>query len=179
MITTWTNMDNAERCAAIRSVYAQTEGSARSIAAALSERFGSNISRNTVIGFYGRHRDMLADMPLSGKHPGSGAAGTSAKRSEPIARAARVKKVDPVKEATVVKMFDRAQAQPAPKPLNVPLLELNHDNCRWPVEGSGAKTLFCGHNVETGKSYCACHARLSVGRGTEGERRALNIGKAA
>jgi len=166
MITTWTNMDNAERCAAIRSVYAQTEGSARSIAAALSEKFGSTISRNTVIGVYGRHRDMLADMPLSGKYAGSGPVGTTKEKSEPVARIARVKKVDPVKEATVVKMFERAQAQPAPKPLNVTLLELNHDDCRWPVEGTGAKTLFCGHNVEVGKSYCACHARLSVGRST-------------
>lgn len=179
MHTTWTNMDNAERCAAIRSVYPETEGSARGIAIALSEKFGSKITKNTVVGIYGRHRDQLAGFPLTGKHLDGGVYGRPQRAAEPVARAARVKPIDPVKEATVTKLFESVKSEPAPKPLNFLLLELNHDNCRWPVEGSGAKTLFCGHNVETGKSYCACHARLSVGRGTEGERRALNIGKAA
>lgn len=107
-----------------------------------------------------------------------------AKTEQPVKKLVRdrrvkISKPDPVKVAEVRKIAERAQALPAPAPLNFTLLELNHDDCRWPVSGEGAKMLFCGHNVEDGKSYCPCHVRMSVGRGTESERKAVYIGKAA
>ena len=98
-----------------------------------------------------------------------------------LARDARVKiaKPDPVKVAEVTRLVERVAALPAPKPLNLTLLELDSRSCRWPVAGEKASTLFCGHPTEDSKSYCTCHVRLSVGRGTESERDAAYIGKAA
>lgn len=73
-----------------------------------------------------------------------------------LVRAPRVKisKPDPVKVAEVQRIAERAQAMPAPAPLNFSLLDLNHGDC-------------------------PCHVRMSVGRGTESERNAVYVGKAA
>lgn len=135
------------------------------------------VSRNAVIGK--AHRLHLVPHVNAPEH---GKPSVSVPRvAKPFIRTARLPKakVDLVKVAAVKKMVERTSALPAPAPLNFTLLELNHGDCRWPVSGDGAKTLFCGHKVEAGKSYCACHCRMSVGRGTESERRATSIGKAA
>lgn len=134
------------------------------------------VSRNAVIGKAHRlHLVAHVNAPEHGKPI------VRVPVAKPFIRTARLPKakVDPVKVAAVKKMVERTAALPAPAPLNFTLLELNHGDCRWPVSGDGAKTLFCGHNVEAGKSYCACHGRMSVGRGTESERKAVYIGKAA
>lgn len=54
----------------------------------------------------------------------------------------------------------------------VMLLDLTRTSCRWPVRGDGAGTVFCGKQHLLG-AYCSTHALKSIGRGTEGERRAL------
>lgn len=53
----------------------------------------------------------------------------------------------------------------------VTLLNLTTRNCRWPVGGDGADTLFCGAPKLLG-SYCSTHAMRAIGRGTESERTA-------
>jgi hypothetical protein len=60
------------------------------------------------------------------------------------------------------------------KPLNVPLLELAPNGCRWP-SGNGSRQFpytFCDHTQIEGSSYCLSHYALSIGPGTSSERRA-------
>lgn len=45
----------------------------------------------------------------------------------------------------------------APAPLRLSVLRVSDSQCKWPVEGEGAETLFCGHPVEPNKPYCPAH----------------------
>lgn len=65
------------------------------------------------------------------------------------------------------------------EPLNVPLIELQDSHCRWPVSKHPAAALFCGHFKIEGSSYCLDHYALSVGRGTDSERRAHRVSDVA
>ena len=47
--------------------------------------------------------------------------------------------------------------RPQPKTL----MELGRCDCRWPVEGEGADTLFCGLPKKQFSSYCEDHDRCS------------------
>jgi GcrA cell cycle regulator len=60
-----------------------------------------------------------------------------------------------------------------PRPLLMKLFDLDNNDCRWPVEGEKANTLFCGHNTHEGKVYCAYHCRTAYApREVKSERRA-------
>lgn len=39
------------------------------------------------------------------------------------------------------------------------LADLKPHQCRWPLEGEKADTVFCGARRKPGKPYCAEHAR--------------------
>jgi GcrA cell cycle regulator len=134
-------------------------------ASQIASQFGG-ISRNAVIGKVTRLGLKLGSGKLMPK-------------AEPVVRAARVRKAkpDPVKIAELQDFMDRApppvvESIPKPKSLDLTLMELERDSCRWP-EGERAAITFCGHISEQGKSYCAYHARLSRGSGTLSERRAV------
>lgn len=49
----------------------------------------------------------------------------------------------------------------------VPLMELTLTTCRWPVDGRGARMLFCGGQTTPGASYCDQHQALATGRSCE------------
>lgn len=83
------------------------------------------------------------------------------------------KKADPAKMAEVKAIENKPAPAGLPKPLFVKLFELERNDCRWPVTGEKENTLFCGHNVDRGSSYCAGHHRLSIGKGTASERAAV------
>lgn len=59
----------------------------------------------------------------------------------------------------------------------VRLMDLDPKHCRWPItcdeSPKGADTPFCGARRTHG-SYCAAHAMISRGRGTQSEQNALN-----
>lgn len=179
MKATWTHMTPEERCVAIVAVHSNTVCTARTIAAALSEKFEEAITRNSIIGLYHRNPVALKGAPLNGDYTKPVKVAAKPRADRPRPQLVKKNKTTPELMAQEKKIFERAQALPAPAPLNMTLLELNHNDCRWPVSGEGAKMLFCGHNVEDGKSYCPCHVRMSVGRGTESERNAVYVGKAA
>lgn len=65
-------------------------------------------------------------------------------------------------------------------PLDVRMMDLTADSCRWPVNDPDPKGehLFCGHPKKYG-SYCAAHAAMSVGQGTFAEAMADKLGWAA
>ena len=56
------------------------------------------------------------------------------------------------------------------KPLNVPLFELEPQQCRWPY--GDRSFVFCGHLRLEASQYCLSHYALSIGPGTPSERRA-------
>lgn len=71
----------------------------------------------------------------------------------------------PVVEAT--SMCDSLPAQgpsrtAAAKPRRIPLMDLDWQDRRWPVEGAGEHTLFCGLSKLPGCSYCREHYARSV-----------------
>jgi GcrA cell cycle regulator len=39
--------------------------------------------------------------------------------------------------------------------------ELERQHCRWPVDGVGAVTFYCGADQVEGLPYCARHARMA------------------
>lgn len=43
----------------------------------------------------------------------------------------------------------------------VALLDLTSTTCRWPVDGDGAETLFCGAHCEPTDPYCPNHSRVA------------------
>lgn len=148
----------------------------------IADRLGG-VSRNAVIGKVHRlrlhvHPNALdADAPR--KPPASRKKRQLVKPPKPKvkplvgqAQFAR-KKPDPVKMAEVKKIEDRPPPSSMPSPLLVRLFELNHNDCRWPVQGEKSNTLFCGRNIEPGCSYCPEHKQMSVGAGTRSERLAI------
>jgi GcrA cell cycle regulator len=58
--------------------------------------------------------------------------------------------------------------QPKPKPetvgMPIALIDLQSHHCRWPVDGRGAATLFCGGNAHDGHPYCIGHCRRAYQR---------------
>lgn len=157
----WRTLGTDGKVQAIRAVYVPGM-SAGKIAAAIG-----GVTRNAVIGMYTRHWNKLVDCPLGGAQPKSmtpraqKARGARAKPSPKSRPALRI--VKPEKPIIVC-----AEIEP---PLNISLMDMERHHCRWPVTEDGPH-LFCGRDRADGSSYCAGHARLSVGRGTEGERSA-------
>ena len=131
------------------------------------------VSRNAVIGK--AHRLSLHIHPHA---PDPNRPKVTAKpKIKPLVASAQFakSKPDPVKMAEVKKIESRPAPADVPKPLLVALFDLGHSDCRWPVQGDKASTLFCGHNTVPNCSYCAGHKRMSIGRGTESERTALKV----
>jgi GcrA cell cycle regulator len=60
------------------------------------------------------------------------------------------------------------------EPLNLDLLDLNSNDCRYPY-GDAAPFRFCGHPAIEGKAYCLSHLALCTGMGTSSERSAARI----
>lgn len=80
-----------------------------------------------------------------------------AMREQRRAEAMRAKAEKAAAAATVAAVPSIAM----PAPLNFSLIDLNTGDCRFPVSGEKAATLFCGHNVETGSPYCTYHGRVA------------------
>jgi GcrA cell cycle regulator len=161
----WTD----ERIEKLKTLHA--EGlSASKIAARLG-----GVSRNAVIGKVVR----LGLGPLQGNH--------QVKSKVAIVRAPRVRKAkpDPVKISELQEFMDRApppvvETIPKPKSLELTLMELERNSCRWP-EGERATTTFCGHD-DRGWQVVLLRIMLASSsrfRGTESERKAASASERA
>lgn len=185
----WKALTKAQRIDEIRKAHPQTTGSAARIAVFLSDKFGELISRNAVIGYYSRYSGSLSDVPLSGEVPVRAVEmlreknGSKAKPLVRTARQPRLATPKPEKPAVAPKPVDESvmgHMEPGVTPLFRKLFELENNDCRWPVSGEKADTLFCGHPMMEGSSYCCFHRNLSRGEGTRSERAvAAMIKKAA
>jgi GcrA cell cycle regulator len=49
-------------------------------------------------------------------------------------------------------------------------MELEHHQCRYPVDGEKERTLFCGNATGDDSPYCTYHHKLCHGHGTHSER---------
>jgi GcrA cell cycle regulator len=54
-----------------------------------------------------------------------------------------------------------AETRPTNDPVGI--VKLEHWHCRWPVDGEGAETLYCGAAKTNGSSYCGFHWRKARG----------------
>ena len=61
------------------------------------------------------------------------------------------------------------------EPMNVKLLDLADNGCRFPTTGwpASGPTLFCNHPQVDGSSYCLDHLAISIGPGTRQEQMAV------
>ena len=131
------------------------------------------ISRSSVIGLV--HRDAaLSEIGFArskGPSEKSKAALSSARRTEPksaskrparqLSVVATVKAEDTTSEAVAGKPAIAAAAV-LPTTLNMPLAELNRNQCRFATNNAakGEAHLFCGLDAKPGSSFCDHHHRI-------------------
>jgi hypothetical protein len=156
---TWTPDEDAEL------VRLWSEGKKTSQIAAQLSREGRSYSRNAIAGRMSRLREkMPGQLPMRGQ-----AARRPVKPKPPPAPAPR--KIaparplvcsEPVRRSHKIEAIADAPPYPAPLMFDAPW---PRSACRWPVFGDRVDPngpVFCGAPVALG-SYCACHARKSVG----------------
>lgn len=160
----------------IAEVYVENDSSALALATRLETKFGVVVTRNAIIGTYGRQPELKLQYPLTGTRSGSNAgitdeqyrekAKADAERREKEREERRVKR-----EAEALERQNKASEEPhvqhrrsiveweTENAKRVTLLELTDRMCKWPIN-DGGPYLFCGCGKEPGKSYCSFHARL-------------------
>lgn len=181
----WNALTTDQRIDAIKTIYPETIGTARSIAEALTKQFDGTVSRSAIVSYYSRYPDKLKSAPLTGKLKAE--AGTPL---EPVAKK-KIKRPSMLlvstgthfaapKKASAPAAVDPVTVTiPVPDPLLLRLFELERNHCKWPVAGDRENTLFCGADQVDNGPYCACHKAMSVGRGSRAERDAVPMRKAA
>lgn len=133
----------------------------KQIAEALNRRFGTERSEVLVLRLATRFRDLF---PPRG--PGHSALARVFERLE-----ARREFVE-VQTKGEAAAYDAASRR-------VPLVDLSHDQCRFPVDTIDGTHLFCGNGREPLRSYCR-HHQIRASRGvTAGDLSASNEEKTA
>lgn len=144
-------MPLAGKFEAIKDAYALVLPTGENLAVHIGETLGCEISKSMMVRFFASYPDQLRDYPLEGhgleKHRGKAAP----REEEP---------------AVVVVEFNDPD-------LRRRLLGLRFRDCRWIVEGSGEHAIFCCELTDIKQSYCAHHAQMNRGRGTDSERSAI------
>ena len=125
------------------------------IADKLNQEFGTRLTRNSVIGRRYRMREKLNlddRLQLKATH-----------RRKPMPRRVMSKPNGEVPGAFMKPQPIRMQAPPPMAIRRLSLLDLEPSSCRYPVEGEGEFTLFCGNDAKEGHSYCAYHCGVCYG----------------
>lgn len=140
------------------------------------------MTRQQVAGIIHRNRELFESRrDANGKKPRQSAVTASQKANErrkafhavKVAEEAKTAPVEPVEPEIDGKEYDAERL-----PMAKELLDLEPCHCRWPLTDIGPH-LFCCAEVVTGSPYCAHHRKRSKGRGTESERKALDVLKRA
>jgi hypothetical protein len=153
----WKDLNKEQRITLVADVW-DVNSSAATIAAAIMAKLeGSELTRNSIIGFYHRNPQLAVSHPLSG--------------------GGRQKKLPP-KKPKLVQLAETAVVLPKPEPRKVwsiliqedcqaydeasrqvTLFELGHHECHWAINEPEPRGqyLFCGHPVMRGKRYCEHH----------------------
>ncbi|MDI7862558.1 GcrA family cell cycle regulator [Rhizobiaceae bacterium n13] len=155
-VLNWPDLTSAEKCAEICTVYSNKANTASRLAIALSVKFGRNITRNAIMGYYHRFPDLLASAPLSGASPTQ--KGVRAKPKS-LKRVAPPRQTKPAPQPK----FTAQPCAPPPPPVHVPKPDplmascVEVTGCRYPVDGEREHTKFCDHRQADGSSYCEYH----------------------
>jgi GcrA cell cycle regulator len=95
-------------------------------------------------------------------------AGAPEHRQQPILRL-RQPRSRPEERLMIMKPHKELPPPPAEPTVShgKPLLELGHDECRWPLDVRSMRpaVAFCGKQALPGRPYCAAHTRLASGGG--------------
>lgn len=144
----WTD----ERVAQLKALYFDThiEWSFSQIA----EKLGGGLSRNAVIGK--AHRLGL-ERRRTGAKPGVNRNGLARK---PTPTAVNVQKINAARAAPEVKPEPFVMACVEVEPLNISMMDLTDETCRYPFGDDPATMTFCGL-LPDGGPYCAGHARIA------------------
>lgn len=172
----------AEMEAFVEEAYGKTAKSSSEIASDLNKKFGTNFSRNAVIGKINRLGLREKYKEQHGVRAGNKSAGNQywkkpltkcvksieEVKSEPVARS-KAKPVSPLTIQNRINVgdkrtepnFERQGALDKSEPIGI--LELNDHRCRWPLGAFADKPpyLYCGCQVAAGLPYCAPHVRQS------------------
>lgn len=159
-------------------------------AAEIAAMLGDGLTRNAVLGRLHRlgiregkvvrkrvaRRNPQAKKPVRKPRPDQPSRVISFYRSKPEVSEIML----PPRKAKSRIVCTEADSSLASTPLDVRMMDLTSDSCRWPVNEPEPKGeyLFCGHPKKYG-SYCAHHAAMSVGQGTFAEAIAHKLGWAA
>ena len=151
-------------------------------AADIAAQLGDNLTRNAVLGRLHRigiKSGKLVKKRVMKKHK---ALVTAYKPPLPFPAVPRTRHVDNSRPRPPRIVCTEADRRLADAPLNLRMMDLEADSCRWPVNDPPPRGehLFCGHPKRFG-SYCAAHAERSVGIGTRSEALAdrMSIQRAA
>lgn len=107
-------------------------------------------SRNSCISRADRIR-----LPKSGR--------PEAAKSE--ARTPRPRQAKPRVVAVDIKTGEQLNDLPLDQSENpVQFFDLEWHHCRWPIDGEGVNTLFCGDHIHAEHSYCLRHFKISTAR---------------
>lgn len=177
---TWGRYTPAKKADMIGEVYVVGDSSALALAQRLHRKFGVVVSRNAIIGTYGRHPELKLKYPLTGTRSGSNQGMTDeeykAKAEKAVQDRIAIRKAKAEKKEEMEKR--KAEQAAIPKPVaphvearrsiiewekanckSIPLLELTERTCKWPIN-EGGPYLFCGCDKEPQRAYCTFHARL-------------------
>jgi hypothetical protein len=138
----WRQISTAEKIEAVKSVWRPGMSASQ-----IAENF-PGVTRNSVIGLYGRYPDLLAETPL--KAPTKSIAAMAKARARGAPSTVRPKRISrPAEEIQVEKLPVHTCGKP--------LMMLGAYQCRWPVnEASTEEThLFCA--APTRKTFCQAH----------------------
>lgn len=80
-------------------------------------------------------------------------------------RAIKERRTDPEKVSQLDAIFQEAFSNG--RSGNVDVFGLTDYMCKWPVEGEGYQTLFCGRSTNVDQPYCEVHSKMAYIRKAE------------
>ncbi len=169
----WKTLTNEQKAHLIKSVWREGITSAQ-----IGMAVGA--TKNSIVGFYSRHRDMLEGypLPLSVKEKSDkGILSAKTLKNDEYAENARMKRVN-ANVASIITTHTGPEFEahdiPSTDGYGLYVTLADNNGCMWPLN-DGGPYLFCGH-AKLGKyAYCQHHHVRSLGVGTEGERRAHKL----
>lgn len=153
----WADMTTEQRIEAIKRVHKPGMSAAK-----IGAQLGT--TRNSIIGYYGRHEELRIRYPLN--VPTAPKAGSAPKKQR-VYQNPKPRSAPPIIAEPII-VYDPAITTGRP-------ITMMHKNmCRWPVNDADRtdEHLFCG---SPGFPYCGTHTKLAYGGGTESERAALRV----